>query len=200
MHRAARWDHTVAAPSSGSMPSLGAATRRRYTARSLRADPTIMSLRPWGRVDGRPDRGGSTSYGMGRGPRLSRVPPSGRRRRRGGTGVDCPLIGDRLAQPRPPMQHLGGQLTDTAFRAARTPPQSRDGQRSVLAAVVSTANRQVITSSRAKKRCDSPRGSNTRGVVAGAAAELEHLADRTARRGSYRRRAPPPRHIRMAAI
>ena len=52
-----------------------------------------------GRVDGRPDRRGFTSVGMGRGPRLSRVPPSGRGRRRSGAGVECPPIGDRLAHP-----------------------------------------------------------------------------------------------------
>src|SRR5215203_2252433 len=52
-----------------------------------------------GRVDGRPDRGGFTSGGMGRGPRLSRVPPSGRGSRQGGEGVDRPLIGYCLAHP-----------------------------------------------------------------------------------------------------
>jgi hypothetical protein len=34
-----------------------------------------------------------------RGPWLSRVPPSGRGSRRGGEGVDCPFVGDRLAYP-----------------------------------------------------------------------------------------------------
>jgi hypothetical protein len=34
---------------------------------------------------------------MGRGSRLSRLPPSGRGRRRGGAGAECPLIGERMA-------------------------------------------------------------------------------------------------------
>src|SRR3712207_4162010 len=48
MHRVARWHRTVAAPSGGSMLSLGPATRWRSTARSLRANPIITSSRPWG--------------------------------------------------------------------------------------------------------------------------------------------------------
>jgi hypothetical protein len=47
MHRVARWDQTVAAPSGGSMLSSEPATRWRSTARSLRADPITTSSRPW---------------------------------------------------------------------------------------------------------------------------------------------------------
>jgi len=47
MHRVARWDRTVAAPSGSSMISLGPATRWRSTAPPLRANPIITSSRPW---------------------------------------------------------------------------------------------------------------------------------------------------------
>ena len=109
----------IAAPSGSSMPTSEPATRWQSTVRSPRANLIITSLRPWGRVDGRHDRGGFTSAGMGRGPRLSRVPPSGWGRRRGGAGVDCSLVGDRLAHPRPlrgpgVSAHLGAYIRHRA--------------------------------------------------------------------------------------
>jgi hypothetical protein len=54
--------------------------------------PNHLVLEPLGRVDGRPDRRGPDPAGVGRGPRLSGVPPPGRGRCRGGEGVDRPSL------------------------------------------------------------------------------------------------------------
>jgi hypothetical protein len=65
-------------------------------------------------VDGRPDRGGFASYGMGRGPRLSWVPPSGRGRSLGGAGVSAPLLGSAW----PTLDHFEGAGYERIFLVA----------------------------------------------------------------------------------